>query len=81
MRLCVLTSGLPLRQRLALQVARVWFSDGLLDVARALMYRADYFGVPFCRAGEALMRAPSEWTVGERELMGTFTSSLNRCRF
>jgi hypothetical protein len=55
-----------------------------LDVARVLMYRPEYFGNPFCRVGHALMRGPSElvgWTIGERELFGAFTSSLNRCVF
>jgi hypothetical protein len=29
----------------------------------------------------AVMRGPSEWTVGERELFAAFTSKLNQCPF
>jgi hypothetical protein len=28
-----------------------------------------------------VMRGPSEWTVGERELFAAYTSYLNRCPF
>lgn len=55
-----------------------------MDVLRILMYRPDYFGAAFCRVGQVLMRGPSQqagWTVGERELMGAFTSKLNQCVF
>ena len=29
----------------------------------------------------ALMRGPSEWTVGERELFAAFVSRVNQCPF
>jgi hypothetical protein len=46
------------------------------------MYRPEYFGRPFCRVAQPLMRGQQAgWTVGERELMGAFTSKLNRCVF
>ena len=81
MRLRTLTTGLPVRTRFALRIARLWLSDGTLDVARTLMYRPEFFGKSFCIAGEALMRGPSDWSVGERELMGAFTSRLNDCEY
>jgi hypothetical protein len=81
MRLRILTNDLPIHTRLALGAARLWFAAGTLDIVRTLMYRREYFGAPFCIAGEALMRGASGWTVGERELMGAFTSSLNACVF
>ena len=55
-----------------------------LDVVKVLMYRPGYFGGPFCRAAHVLMRAPDDmigWTIGERELLGAFTSRLNHCVF
>jgi uncharacterized peroxidase-related enzyme len=51
------------------------------DVVKTLTYRPEYFGRHFCDLGHELLRGPSEWTIGERELFGAFTSSLNRCLF
>jgi hypothetical protein len=51
------------------------------DVVKTFMYRPHFFGRPFCDFAQAVMRGPSEWSVGERELFGAFTSQLNRCRF
>jgi hypothetical protein len=45
------------------------------------MYRPEFFGRPCCDFAQMVMRGPSEWTVGERELFGAFTSKLNRCAF
>ena len=28
-----------------------------------------------------MLRGPSDWTVGERELIAAFVSNLNQCRF
>jgi hypothetical protein len=55
-----------------------------VGVVKILMYHPDYFGGPFCRVGQLLMRGRCQttgWTVGERELMGAFTSKLNQCLF
>jgi hypothetical protein len=52
-----------------------------VDVVKAFTYRPRYFGRNFCDLGHDLLRGPSEWTVGERELFGAFTASLNQCVF
>ena len=51
------------------------------DVARTLTYRPRLFGRPFSRALEDVMRGPSDWSVGERELMAAYVSSQNQCPF
>jgi hypothetical protein len=51
------------------------------DVVRTLKYHPDVFGGPLSRHTHAVMRGPSEWTVGERELFAAFVSRLNRCLF
>ncbi len=38
-------------------------------------------GVPFAEYHEALLRGPSPFTVGERELIGAYVSGLNACDF
>jgi len=50
-------------------------------VVRTLRYRKDFFGHPFSELTEQVMRGPSEWTVGEREMFAAFVSRLNQCVF
>ena len=50
-------------------------------VVRTLRYRKEFFGHPFSELSEQVMRGPSEWTVGEREMFAAFVSRLNQCVF
>lgn len=50
-------------------------------VVRTLRYRKDFFGHPFSELTEQVMRGPSEWAVGEREMFAAFVSRLNQCVF
>ena len=71
--------GLGQKARLAL----IWLVSRRRapDIVRTLLYRPELFG-RWARAWtQAVMRGPSEWTVGERELFAAFTSRLNRCLF
>jgi hypothetical protein len=52
-----------------------------LGVVKTLMYRPDIFGQPFSEALDVVMRGPSEWSTGERELFAAFTSLLRQCPF
>jgi hypothetical protein len=79
-RLAKLENGHGLTEKLILYLIR-GLSLTPFDVVKTFMYRPDYFGRPFCDFAQAVMRGPSEWSVGERELLGAFTSQLNRCRF
>ena len=51
------------------------------DVVRTLRYREDFFGRHHRAHTHAVMRGPSEWSIGERELFGAFTASLQHCHF
>ncbi|HEY8408198.1 MAG TPA: hypothetical protein VIK66_09480 [Gaiellaceae bacterium] len=51
------------------------------DIGQALQYRPDLFGGPFSVLCQQLMRGPSEWTAGERELFAAFVSSQRQCPF
>ena len=49
------------------------------DLVRILGYRADLFGQPFSTYMQEVLRGPSDWSVGERELFAAFVSRKNQC--
>ena len=52
-----------------------------LGVVKTILYRPELFGFPFSEALDRVMRGPSDWSAGERELFAAFTSRLNQCLF
>lgn len=70
---------LPAKIKLAL--IRVLSGRRVPDVVKTLLYRPDFFGRAQCEWTQAVMRGPSDWSVGERELFAAFTSRLNQCVF
>jgi hypothetical protein len=70
-----------LPQKLKLALIRLVSRRRVPDVVKTLMYRPEFFGAPQCAWTQAVMRGPSEWSVGERELFAAFTSRLNKCVF
>jgi hypothetical protein len=81
MRLRNLELQLGALQRILLRVVRTVSPQGPTDILTTFMYRSEYFGSPFCAFAHAVMRGESDWTVGERELLGAFVSTLNQCTF
>ena len=81
MRLPALLEDQTLKVRLKLGMIRLVSGRRAPDVLRALHYRQKRFGEPFSDLLQAVMRGPSDWSVGERELFATFVSHLNQCRF
>ena len=72
MYLTCLERGHRFPARQLLRLSRVFLPHAPLDIVRVLMYRPEYFGRPFCRIGQFLMRGPEEiigWSIGERELL------------
>ena len=51
------------------------------DVVRTMRYRSELFGRPFSAALQQIMRGPSDWSPGERELFAAFVSAQNQCPF
>ncbi|HXF96068.1 MAG TPA: hypothetical protein VNI61_08180 [Gemmatimonadales bacterium] len=81
MRLAVVERGHRLPQKLVLGMIRLLSRRRAVDIIRTLLYRPEFFGRPMSEWTQAVMRGPSPWSVGERELFAAFTSRLNQCVF
>ena len=81
MRLRNVLRGDRLSARLFYGVVRIVSGFRAPDVVRTLQYRRHLFGRPHSSHTQAVMRGPSEWSVGERELFAAFVSRLNQCLF
>ena len=81
MRLGVVDHGHAPDEAAVLQEIRERSGTEPLGVVKTLMYRPELFGAAQCEWTQAVMRGPSDWSVGERELFAAFTSKLNQCVF
>ena len=51
------------------------------DIMYVLLHREELFGRGINAWSQEVMRGPSEWSVGERELFAAWVSRKNACRF
>ena len=80
MRLPNVHRGHGLRDRMMLGVMRLAMGHAP-GVVRTLLYRKEFFGRPWSELTQQVMRGPSEWSVGEREVFAAFVSRMNQCVF
>jgi hypothetical protein len=81
MRLDVLDRGHTIARKLLFRAIRLFAGYRVPDVAKMLMYRPEFFGRPMSALFQDVMRGPSGWSVGDRELMAAFVSRTNACAF
>jgi uncharacterized peroxidase-related enzyme len=81
MRLKTMEHGRQIRQKLMLGMIRLMIGIRVPDVLRIILYRPEFFGQPYYVWTQAIMRGPSAWSVGQRELFAAFTSHLNQCQY
>jgi uncharacterized peroxidase-related enzyme len=80
-RLALFDTGQDLPTRMTFAAMRRVAKAEVPAVIQVSSYRHRYFGTPFHAQVQDLLRGPSSWTVGERELFAAFTSARNQCRF
>jgi len=81
MRLRNVERGDRLSSKLLYVFVRLVSGVRIPDVVRTLRYHRLFFGQPHSAHTHAVMRGPSEWSIGERELFAAFVSRLNACVF
>jgi hypothetical protein len=81
MRLAVIDHGHAPDEAAVLEMIRERSGAEPLGVVKTLLYRPELFGRPFSEELDRVMRGPSEWSPGERELFAGFTSLLHQCPF
>lgn len=81
MRLAIVDSGHAPDEAAFLDQIRERSGREPLGVVKTLLYRPELFGTPYSEELNVVMRGPSDWSPGERELFAGFTSLLNQCPF
>ena len=81
MRLSVVDTGHAPEEAAMLAQIRERSGNEPLGVVKTLLYRPELFGTPFSEELDRVMRGPSDWSAGERELFAAFASLLNQCPF
>ena len=81
MRLAVLDRGHSLATKALFVLMRVMSGHRAPDVVKTLMYRRAFFGAPMSDVFQEVMRGPSAWSIGDRELMAAYVSKVNACHF
>lgn len=80
MRLQRVHRGHRFRDKLLLGVMQMMMGHAP-GVVRTLLYRKEFFGKKWSELTHQVMRGPSSWPVGERELFAAFVSRMNQCVF
>jgi AhpD family alkylhydroperoxidase len=81
MRPDVLEHGYGLGTKLLFTMIRLMSGRPLPDAGRITFYRADFYGTRAKKLTQEAMRGPSQWSVGDRELMAAYISKLNEAPF
>lgn len=79
MRLAILDRGHRLRTKALLALIRLVSRQPVVDAVKLALYRPGFYGAgPLTHEA---MRGPSDWSIGDRELMAAYVSKVNQCRF
>jgi AhpD family alkylhydroperoxidase len=80
-RLAILDSGHSLGTKALFAFIGAVSRQPVLDAVKMVKYRADFYGNPMSRITHDVMRGPSAWSVGDRELMAALVAKTNECEW
>jgi uncharacterized peroxidase-related enzyme len=81
MRLAVLDGGHGFGAKVLFAFIRAVSRQPVPDAVKLVTYRPDFYGTPMKEVTHEAMRGPSAWSVGDRELMAAFVSTVNKSEF
>jgi uncharacterized peroxidase-related enzyme len=81
MRPDVLNRGYRPGTKLLFAIIRLFSGRPLPDAAKLVFYRPDFYGARAKEFTHEAMRGPSAWSVGDRELMAAYVSTVNESAF
>ncbi|MFG1624423.1 carboxymuconolactone decarboxylase family protein [Kribbella sp. NPDC049227] len=81
MRPEILNSGYKPGTKLLFAMIRLFSRQPVPDAAKLVFYRPDFYGNRAKVFTHEAMRGPSEWSVGDRELMAAYVSKVNETAF
>jgi uncharacterized peroxidase-related enzyme len=81
MRLDILNRGYGPGTKLLFALIRLFSGHPVPDAAKLVFYRPDFYGARAKEFTHEAMRGPSDWSVGDRELMAAYVSQVNGCAF
>lgn len=81
MRLKALDRGHRLGVKALFALIRIMSGHRAPDVVKTLRYRPEFFGGRMSDLFQEVMRGPSGWSIGDRELMAAYVSRTNSCEF
>ena len=81
MRLDILDHGYGPGTKLLFALIRLFSGHPVPDAAKLVFYRPDFYGARAKEFTHEAMRGPSEWSVGDRELMAAYVSKVNETAF
>jgi hypothetical protein len=80
-RLATVARGATFSDRALYKVVQWVTKHPMPDVVRVLRYQPQFFGNPFNELIQDVLRGPSDWSVGERELFAAYVAKKNECEF
>lgn len=81
MRLPEVERGDTIRTRALIKMISLMSGARLPDAARVAFYHRDFVGPALGAWTQRVMRGPSEWSVGEREMMAAMVAQWNTSTF